>query len=322
MPEGRSSSTGIALRTGGTLASIVILVFLLRKEGWSDVQSALGKVVWWHALLGFVVVCISRLATAGRWHMLLHALDIKIPLKRSLSLTFAGLFAVNFLPTSVGGDVARLAGAVQLGYDSARITASLVLDRIIGLAGFMFVIPFALPGLTSKAHIPLNQETSLLVLSSGLTDSNPTPKQGIIHRAIRFAKESLGALGLGMKRPVYLLSALCFTFVHMLCFFSTVSLILTGMGEHMGLLTIALLWSIVYLVTLIPFSINGLGWQEVSITYVFSHADDVFTQAGHVSFGAAVAVAVLMRAFMIIASLPGAVLIPSIMAARQQDSAD
>jgi hypothetical protein len=108
----------------------------------------------------------------------------------------------------------------------------------------------------------------------------------------------------------------------MLCLFSAIWLVITGMGEHMAIGTIAVLWSIVYLVTLIPVSINGLGWQEVSATYVFAHADKVFAHAGHTSLGAAVTVAVLMRVFIIAASLPGAAFMPSIITAARQNTTE
>ncbi|MCK7481603.1 MAG: flippase-like domain-containing protein [Candidatus Moduliflexus flocculans] len=55
--------------------------------------------------------------------------------KDSASLTFTGLFASNFLPTTIGGDVVRLAGAMQMGFDRAVCLASIAADRLIGMAG-------------------------------------------------------------------------------------------------------------------------------------------------------------------------------------------
>ena len=63
---------------------------------------------------------VSRLAVAGRWHVLMHSAGTGITPRQSIRLTFAMLFASNFLPTTIGGDVVRYAGAVRLGFDSCN----------------------------------------------------------------------------------------------------------------------------------------------------------------------------------------------------------
>ncbi len=73
----------------------------------------------------------------------------KISFRQSLRITFAGLFASNFLPTTIGGDVVRLAGAIQYELDAATSTASLVVDRLVGMAGMAMMVPFSLPSLMS-----------------------------------------------------------------------------------------------------------------------------------------------------------------------------
>jgi hypothetical protein len=71
---------------------------------------------------------------------------------------------------------------------------------------------------------------------------------------------------------------------------------------------IAGLWSLTYFITLIPISVNGYGLQELSFTFFMSNVAG-WTPAVSLS------VAVLIRAFSILASLPGALFLPSIMSA-------
>ncbi|MEL7657865.1 MAG: hypothetical protein AAGU75_18380, partial [Bacillota bacterium] len=61
---------------------------------------------------------------------------------------------------------------------------------------------------------------------------------------------------------------------------------------------VAGLWSISYLITLIPISINGLGIQELSLTILFN-------QIGNVEYSAAAIMAVLIRVLQMLASLIG-----------------
>src|SRR6185503_11340857 len=110
------------------------------------------------------------------------------------------------------------------------------------------------------------------------------------------------------KKPASLLLSLSFTWIHMICLFSSIYLFLHDLNSHVSFWLIAGLWSLTYFITLIPISINGYGLQELSFTFLFSHV------AG-VSPAASLTVSVLLRAYQVIASLPGALFLPSAMAA-------
>ncbi len=72
------------------------------------------------------------------------------------------------------------------------------------------------------------------------------------------------------------------------------------------------LWSISYFVTLIPISINGYGVQELSLTFLFS-------RVGGISLAASLTLAVLIRVFYMVASLPGAIYMPAILSAMDTE---
>jgi hypothetical protein len=116
----------------------------------------------------------------------------------------------------------------------------------------------------------------------------------------------LGALSLWARHPQALLGSLLFTFLHMACFFGTMSLLIGGMGEEMSFWMIGGLWTFVYFFTLVPISINGLGLQEVSIAYIFP-------TFGGISQQSALTLALLFRTLVMLASLPGAASLPAIL---------
>ena len=72
-----------------------------------------------------------------------------------------------------------------------------------------------------------------------------------------------------LNKPRSLLGALGFTWVHMLCTFAMVWLLLGGMGEHISFWLVMGLWSATYFVTLLPISINGMGVQELAMTFFY-----------------------------------------------------
>jgi uncharacterized membrane protein YbhN (UPF0104 family) len=287
-------------RLTGTLLALVLLFILIREESSTEIISALKSIVPLYFILGIFAMLISRMFVILRWHILLHSAQVKIPFLRTAMLTFTGLFSSNFLPTTIGGDVVRLTGAMQLGYDRAICLASLVADRLIGMAGMLFALPFGL--------IPvLSNPNSLQALTL-------TP---LFEKTRAFIQRILNAFSIWIKKPKALISSLFFTFGNMACIFAAIYLLAEGMSDHLSYWLIAGLWSLTYFVTLIPISINGYGVQELSLTFLLS-------RLGGLTHAESLTIAILIRILFIITSLPGAFFLPSILAAmnKKQDTSN
>jgi hypothetical protein len=291
----------------GTLLAVGLLIYLLSREGWVEILAVVRQIEPWRFALALLLVMVSRLAVTGRWHVLMQHAGTGITLRQSLSITFAGLFASNFLPTTIGGDVVRLAGAIRLGFDKAISLASLVVDRLVGMAGMAMALPFALPALLNTGYaqstIPNSPFRALpLALAVPWLDKIT----GLLRKAFIQLME---ALRIWLHKPRALLEALGFTWVHMLCTFAQVWILLRGMGEPVSFFLIGGLWAATYFVTLLPISINGMGVQELSMAFFFT------TFAG-VSPSSSLTLAILMRLLQMLASLPGALTIPGLIEGR------
>lgn len=280
------------------MLAVGLLIYLLSRQGWSEIVSAAGQIAWWRFVLALILVMISRFAVAGRWHVLMRSAGTGISPRQSIRLTFAMLFASNFLPTTIGGDVVRLAGAIRLGFDQAISLASLVVDRLVGMTGMAMALPFGVPAYIQYA-------TSLPTTSIAIPWLNP-----LADKIRRFLHDLMQALKVWINKPRSLLAALGFTWVHMLCTFAMIRLLLGGMGEHISFWLVMGLWSATYFITLIPISINGMGVQELAITFFY-------VAIGGISQSSGLTLALLMRLLQMIASLPGALFIPDIMAGRK-----
>lgn len=180
-----------------------------------------------------------------------------------------------------------------MGYSSSLILASLVADRLIGMLGMAMVLPLGLAALWSAMRGEAAQAISLV---------------GLWVQGRDFVRKTFDTLSVWFKKPVSLLSALGITWGHMLCTFASVSVLLTGLNDSVPFWMIAGLWSVSYFVTLIPVSINGYGVQELSLTYLFS-------EVAGTSMANALTLAVLVRVITVIASLPGAFYLPSLLTA-------
>jgi glycosyltransferase 2 family protein len=299
------------LRALGTLLALALLVYLLSRQGWDEIESAIRQIALWRFAVAMALMIVSRLAVSGRWYVLLRSSGLKMTLGQSTRITFAGLFANNFLPTTVGGDVIRLAGALRFKYDATICTASLVVDRLVGMAGMAMTIPFGLSRFldVNAAQQTLSGQSQILAAVAAA----PSGKwwRLLWNKGLALLRSLFDALALWLKRPDSLFLALVFTWIHMLCLFVTLALLFSGMGEHISFWLLAGLYSVVYFVTLMPITINGYGLQELSMTFIFSHW-------GGASMASSLTGAVLFRTLLMLASLPGALFVPEMVAGLKQ----
>jgi uncharacterized membrane protein YbhN (UPF0104 family) len=168
----------------------------------------------------------------------------------------------------------------------------MVADRLIGMVGMAFTLPFGI--------IPL--------LSFENNGFQAIGFFALFQKGLNFRKRTIGAFVIWLKKPLALFLSFVFTFGNMAFIFLTIYVLVSGMGHHVSYWLIAGMWSLTYFVTQIPISINGYGVQELSLTFLLS-------KFGGLSNSESLTIAVLIRAIFIITSLPGAFFLPAILAA-------
>jgi len=303
-----SGRAAFYIRLFGTLLAIALMVYLLSQQGWEEIKAAFQQIPVWRLFVAMALMFISRIAVAGRWHVLLHSADSNVTPWDTLRVTFAGLFASNFLPTTVGGDVIRLAGAIQLKIDAAISAASLIVDRLVGMAGMAMMVPFALPNILAARDSTINSFSQYRYMIGGILPASITKwVTPLWNKGKKLLRRVIAALAIWQKQPRSLLESLAFTWMNMLGLFSVLYVIFQGMDEDLSIWLIGGLYSVVYLITLLPFSINGYGIQEVSMTFIFS-------SIGGASVSSSLTAALIFRTMMMIASLPGAFFVPGLLA--------
>jgi uncharacterized protein (TIRG00374 family) len=297
------------LRILGTGLSVGLLIYLLVNQGWDEIGSTITEISWWRFGIALVLILISRIAVSLRWFVLLRFAKVPISFRQSLEITFGGLFASNFLPTTIGGDVFRLIGMLEFKLDSAICTASLIVDRLVGMTGMAMVLPLNIP------LIPLlNKINFLSILKIGyfstIWKNNKNTVLSSWWFAIKqFLKNILDAVSIWLSHPESLLFSLSWNLVHQLALFECISLFLGGLHNPLPYWQIAGLYSLTYFITQLPISINGYGVQEIALTFIF-------TTAGNVTTTASLTLAILIRIIIMLASLPGAFFIPKLIAGK------
>jgi uncharacterized membrane protein YbhN (UPF0104 family) len=292
--EIKPQPTRSLLRIFGTLIALGLVIFLVWRN-WYAFVAALGSLPISLLLLVLANALMSRMMVTLRWFILLRLVAPKVTFLEVFKLSFVGLFTTNVLPSTIGGDVVKLGGALQFGLNSADVTASLIMDRLCGMGTMASFLPFGIIAMFQTQSISAVRVTS----SSSIFVKN------LWNKLLDFLRRVKQALRLWLEHPRVLLMAALFSYVHMACTFAMVSLILNSLGHPTPFWKVGGLWVLIYFITLIPISINGLGLQEFSLSLIY-------TNIAGVSEANSLVLALLMRIMFMIASLPGALFLPEV----------
>ena len=66
-----SENRNLLLRLFGTLAAIVLIILLIRQEGWTEIVDSLKEISAVSFFLALVSLLVSRVFVIARWHVLL-----------------------------------------------------------------------------------------------------------------------------------------------------------------------------------------------------------------------------------------------------------
>jgi len=139
------------LMTKSRLIDLLKLVVAIGLLVWLVLKLPDPAALWWqivHAhtpllVLGALCYTAAVVVSALKWGVLLRAASISLPPGRLLSFQWMAEFFNNFLPAQVGGDVMRGYAVAADTKRTADATASVLIDRFIGLMVFMLFAALA-----------------------------------------------------------------------------------------------------------------------------------------------------------------------------------
>ena len=122
--------------------SVVLLVvlFCFKKINLHDLIYDIKSTDKLLLLLAFAIFFIPYFLGLIRWHMLLKASKVNIPFNRIATSYAGGVFFSLFLPSSIGGDVARSIDLAKYSQKPKEIVATVLLDRLSGYVGLVIVV--------------------------------------------------------------------------------------------------------------------------------------------------------------------------------------
>jgi len=268
----------------GISVILLILLFKFNKidihELASDIKSA-DKVF---LTIGFLVFFLVYFLGFLRWHMLLKATGINIPIKRLVISYSGGVFFSIFLPSTIGGDLVRTVDLAGHTKKTKEVIATVFLDRLSGYIGLVIVVIFAfLFGkdlvrdkvvLFSVAVIIAILFFIMLVLFNSFIYARisrflSAPGAGKIKEMIKELHHEIHIFRNRGKMVIcnILLSVLVQFIAPISAYFIALSL-----GIKTGFIYFLIFLPIIGAITLLPIAIGGLGLRESLFVFYFAKA--------------------------------------------------
>jgi uncharacterized protein (TIRG00374 family) len=297
----------VALRLG--LSAVFLALLLTKLPDRDGISIPDGHPLRTSLLLGFAVATafLGLVLSAWRWQLVLRLFDAEVALPTLTGHYLAGQFVSNVLPSTVGGDVVRIARCSKNVDSSTTAFASVVLERLTGMIALplLVLVGFALrPSLLQVAHTWLALLTAAATLGTlalilvaaghpGLagrfeTNQNWTRFIGAVFqgvdRARRHPKQSLRVLGVAV--------------IYQLSIVGAYSLIFHALDVSVPIAAAFAFVPAVSMLQVLPLSFGGLGVREGALVW--------FRYGLGISQGAAATAGLLWYASLFVVSLVGA----------------
>ena len=245
------------VRLTGTAVAVALLIWWLLKQDWATLWIALRRLSWPVLLAAFALYWLGMALNAARWYAVLRGMGLQVPWPKALRLTFAGAFASNFLPSTVGGDALRVTGLLGGRASAAQALTSVVVDRLLNLVTMYTFLP--LTWLTYGATL-----REVLPIQAGMALALPLPRgwRARLDDALR----GLRAL---RRSPRALAGGLALAWLSLITPFTATWLVARALGISVAWYEVAGTTVITYTITLLPIALNGYGVREVSIAALY-----------------------------------------------------
>ncbi len=279
-PSRRPQAAAI-IRWTGTLVSSALFVWLLSRQQWSVVLEKASNLEWWAIFASLGLYLISYSCNTLRWCILLWSQDVKISFWRALRIAWAGNFASNFLPSTIGGDGFRMLAIYPYTNSKTLAIGSVALDRLINMAAMSCLLP-----------LPLAIFGTRLAALTAITI--PVPVQKLVEHYFPKIAEASKTWA---SRPMSFVWAFLAAWPSNLAPILVSYVIALQLGMNVSIFDVIAVQTVSYFLSVLPISVNGYGLREMVFTTLYASLG--------ANIGQASTLALLSRLLMVLATLPG-----------------
>lgn len=267
---------------GRVALSIGLLWYVLTNVGLDTIVDHVLAVPAWVAATALVLAFVNIAISAYKWQLTLRLRDIDLPWRELFVYYYIGQFFNAFLPTTIGGDSARMYYLYDRHPVGQDAVSSVVIERATGLVSVFLLAGIGgivLAGRISSmlaAGIVLGSAIGILI-AAGILFSRWL--RALLDRTVyRIQRLDIGhrlgavhdAVLTYRDRPRALLVLIGISLVFRGIVVLNTIIVASGLGMDVSLGYFLVIVPVVEILLLIPISIQGFGVRETTYLYLFT----------------------------------------------------
>ena len=151
LPKSSRSWILLGVRWAVALLILGILFFLLPVE---PLRNALARVPLSRFIAVLLIYLVALTGGITKWHTVVNSAGAQLNFRASAECYTSGLFGALFLPSIIGGDVARLAVGISRSPHPAAVITGNVADRFLDVAAQLTLVSLGLLLLPGSLPVP------------------------------------------------------------------------------------------------------------------------------------------------------------------------
>ncbi|MDR1305010.1 MAG: flippase-like domain-containing protein [Verrucomicrobiales bacterium] len=257
--------------------SALALVYVANRDGWPEFRRSLADARPAWLLAAGAAYALTNLLGVWRWQILLRNGGVGLPLRLTGRLVMIGLFANNFLPGAMSGDVVRaIYAARELPAQKPTVIMSIVMERLLGF-GAMFIVSTALVlnrydalCATPLTRVSAQAYLALFALGAGVVALSKWTNLGAALPWWRklpgraWLAEAGQAYRVFIRHPACCWGGLALSAAAHLCLVLMFYFVSLALRMRLDFFDLAAVLPFIAILTVIPATINGFGLREVA----------------------------------------------------------
>jgi uncharacterized protein (TIRG00374 family) len=268
----------VAIAAKAAISGLLLWIALARVD-WSAVGERLRQIdMWWSAMVS-VTLTVQVVLFALRWRRIALCSGADMTTRQAVRFSLIAMFFNQTLPSTFGGDAARiwLLGRTGAGWKAA--TYSVLVDRLVGLLVLALIVVIGLPWALALIPNPAGRVSLTLVAFGCLTGIVAFVLAGAldVSWADRWwtTRHLMGAAKLAQEilrtYPTNATTVILSIAIHLFTI-TAVWFIAKSVAAPIGYGAIFLLFPPVLLISTVPISIGGWGVRDSATMVAFSFA--------------------------------------------------
>jgi uncharacterized membrane protein YbhN (UPF0104 family) len=239
---------------------------------WAKMRGAIVNVHWSPWLAGLAIFMVLHTLCSVRWYMLLQPLERATKMLKCFTLYFEGMLFSMFLPSTIGGDVAKAFRVSPTKAGRVLAMCSLIVDRLSGLVAVLIIGGAAMAAKEWKLDVWQGVGLGFAMFAASCAVAwIGLASIGMLMRKLNDAsklKKTLQKLEAYSSRPILVCRAFAISIV--IQFLNAVSVYYLGnaLGINLPLSVYCeVVPTVALLVVIAPLSVGGLGVREALMAY-------------------------------------------------------